>query len=488
MQRVLFGVGEALGVLLLFLAGISGTAQTLKTVYTFETTGPYGPYANVVQGLDGNLYGTTADGGAHGQGTVYRLTPEGKLTTIYSFCSLLNCADGASPNAPVVLGTDGNFYGTTLGGGTGTVYCGEGCGTIFKLSPKGVFTVLHNFCVEYPCDDGSQPDSGLVEGTDGNFYGVTPYYGGENLQGTVYKVSPSGIFTTLYAFCQQNDCTDGQMPRASLIQGTNGELYGTTEEGGANGYGEVFEISPSGGTPAIVHSFDQTDGEAPFSRLFQASNGSFYGMAQAGGTYACALGYLCGTLYEMNPSSGAFTWQFDFNSTNGSDPMGGFVQAGDGNLYGATDGGGTYDGGTIFKVTPSGTLATLYDFCANPCIDGNSPVFGIFQSTNGLFYGIAGSQTEGNYYEIVFSFAVPGLKPFITALPTSGKVGSVVKILGNNLTGTTAVSFDGTNQPAFTVVSATEITTTVPSGATSGKIVVTTPAGQLSTVVSFRVP
>jgi uncharacterized repeat protein (TIGR03803 family) len=488
MQRTVFRFAEALGLLVVLFVGVAlAAAQTLKTVYTFETTGPYGPYANVVQGLDGNLYGTTAYGGTNGQGTVYRLTPEGKFSTIYSFCSLADCADGAAPNAPVVLGTDGNFYGTTLGGGTGTVYCGEGCGTIFKLTPKGVLTTLHNFCTVSPCDDGSQPDSGLVQGGGGDFYGVTPSYGGSYLQGTVYKITPSGTFTALYAFCQQNDCTDGEMPRAPLIQGTNGMFYGTTEEGGANGYGEIFEIGSTPGTPTILHSFDKTDGQAAFSRLLQASNGNFYGMTQSGGTNTCALGYLCGTLYELTPSR-MFSTLFDFDSTDGSNPVGGFVQAGDGNLYGAAGSGGSNDGGTIFKMTTSGTLTTLYNFCANPCVAGNSPAFGIFQATNGLFYGIADSEEEGNLYEIVFSFEAPGLKPFITTLPTSGKVGASVRILGNNLTGATAVSFNGTSQPTFTVVSATEITTTVPTGATSGKVEVTTPSGTLSTVESFRVP
>lgn len=496
MQRALFRAGEAVAFVLLLLAGcVFAAAQTLKTVYTFETTGPYAPYADVVQGLDGNLYGTTADGGTNGAGTVYRLTPAGTLTTIYSFCSLPSCADGESPNAPVVLGTDGNFYGTTIGGGTGTVYCGEGCGTVFKLTPKGVLTTLHNFCTVYPCDDGGLPVSGLVQGTDGNFYGVAPDYGGEFndnfAQGTAYKITPSGTFTTLYAFCQQNNCTDGQMPRAPLVQGTNGQFYGTTENGGANGYGEIFEISSAGGTPAIVYSFDQPvdeDGSEPFSRLLQANNGNFYGMAQFGGTSPCFLGYGCGTLFEMNPSSGEFTWEFDFNSTNGANPEGGFVQGGDGNLYGIASSGGSNDGGSIFKMTPSGTMTTLYDFCANPCTAGYNPSFGLFQATNGLFYGIAGSEQNGNDYEIMFSFQAPGLKPFITALPASGKVGAPIKILGSDLTGATAVSFNGTNQPAFTVVSRTEITTTVPTGATTGKVAVTTPAGSLSTVVPFRVP
>lgn len=488
MQCVVSRVTKALiSILLLFLVGgVAAAAQTYKIVYTFETTGPYGPYANVVQGVDGNLYGTTAYGGTKGQGTVYRLTADGKFTTIYSFCSLVNCADGASPNAPLMLGTDGNFYGTTLFGGTGTVYCGSGCGMVFKVTPKGVLTTLHDFCTVYPCDDGGGPVSGLVQGADSNFYGVAPDYGGNYLQGTAYKISPSGTFTTLYAFCQQTGCTDGQGPRAPLIQGTNGQFYGSTAQGGANGYGEIFEIASTPGTPTILHSFDSTDGSEPSSRLLQASNGELYGMTEYGGTSTCAFGSLCGTLFEMTPTGLSFNTLFDFNSTDGSNPVGGFVLGGDGNLYGVADSGGTNDAGTIFKMTPNGALTTEYNFCAAPCVDGYNPAYGIFQSTNGLFYGIAQSNDNGD--SIVFSFAAPGLKPFVSTLPTSGKVGASVKILGNNLTGATAVSFNGTNQATFTVVSATEITTTVPTGATSGRVVVTTPAGKLSTVTSFRVP
>ena len=457
------------------------SALTYNEVYTFETSGPYGPYANVVQGLDGNLYGTTAYGGTHGQGTVYRLTPGGTFKVIYNFCSLANCTDGSAPQAPLVFGTDGDLHGTTGGGGSGTAYCGTGCGTVFKLTTKGVLSTLHNFCSVAPCYDGSDPSSGLVQGRDGSYYGVTSADGGSYLQGTVYRITPKGVLTTLYAFCIQSGCTDGESPRAGLIQGTNGHFYGTTGSGGQHGYGEIFEITVTGKL-TILHSFDGTDGEGAFSKLLLASNGLFYGMTQSGGSTSCGLN-LCGTVYKMN-AAGSLTTLVNFTGTNGSYPEGGLLEGGDGYLYGITGGGGSNSSGTFFRMSLGGKLSTAYNFCAAPCTDGYGPNYGLLQATNGLFYGIAASGEDGS--SVVYSIDT-GLAPFVDTLPISGKVGANVRILGNNLTGATAVSFNGTDQPAFTVVSGTEITTTVPSGATTGKVEVTTVSGVLSTITSFQI-
>jgi len=477
-----FVIKFAILISMLTSIAIAGFGQTYKVVYTFPATDA--PYSNLVQGLDGNLYGTTQSGGAHGKGTVYKLTPGGTLTTIYSFCSLANCADGAGPSS-LILGSNGNFYGTTGGGGTGAVGCGAGCGTLFKLTPKGILTTLHNFCSAAPCEDGAQPYTALVEGTDANFYGTTPTTprnGGSSYDGAVYRITPTGAFTTLYSFCPQGNCGDGGGPISALTQGTNGQFYGVTSAGGANGLGGIFEIA-SNGTLSLRYSFDGLQNSTFYSQLLQANNGNFYGMMQYGGTNGCDYNYQCGALYEMTPSGGLSTL-VNFDGSDGSDPLGGFVEGGNGDLYGLTMTGGANDGGIIFKMTPSGTLATLHDFCAINCTNGYYPSFGIYQATNGLFYGIAYSGEQGA--TIVFSFST-GLKPFVDTLPTSGKVGTKVTILGNNLTGSTAVAFNGT-PAAFTVVSSTEIATTVPAGATSGKVEVTTPTGMLSTTIKFRVP
>jgi uncharacterized repeat protein (TIGR03803 family) len=471
-----------LSFLLVLATCIASPAQTYSVLLDLNGTDGFKPNSPLIQGVDGNLYGTTGGGGANDNGTVFKITPSGTITTLYSFCAQTNCTDGDAPNDGLILGTDGNFYGTTIGGGTGTTYCGAGCGTVFKISPAGVLTTLYSFCVESTCLDGYEPVAGLVEGTDGNFYGTVPN-GGANNGGTLFEMTSAGTVTTLYAFCAQTNCTDGQGPRAALIQATNGAFYGTTPDGGANGYGEVFKITSSG-TFTVVHSFDKTDGYGPTAPLTQASNGTIYGTTSSGGTStACEEG--CGTIFKMT-ASGTFTTLVNFDSTDGTGPDNALFQASNGNFYGTTgEGGANQDAGTLFEMTPAGTLTTLYNFCSETnCIDGISP-YGIMQASSGVFYGTAGggSSSEG----VIFTLKA-GLHAFVETVPTSGKVGSAVTILGNGLTGATAVTFNGT-AATYTVVAATEITTTVPTGATTGKVRVTTSTGAVvSSVESFRIP
>jgi uncharacterized repeat protein (TIGR03803 family) len=264
-------------------------------------------------------------------------------------------------------------------------------------------------------------------------------YGGANSNGgTVFKITPSGKLTTLYSFCSQSGCMDGDGPVAGLIQATNGDLYGTTVHGGAYivpyGGGTVFKITPSGTLT---------------------------------------------TLYSFCSQSGCI---------DSANPAGPLVQATDGDLYGTT----VYDNcasngcaGTVFKIAPSGALTTLYSFCSQSgCTDGSTPA-GLIQATNGDLYGtteLYGANGDGT----VFSVNV-GLGPFVEVEPTSGEVGAAVKILGTNLTGATSVSFNGTGA-VLEVVSSSEMTTTVPTGATTGTVQVVTPNGTLSSNVPFRVP
>jgi len=225
-----------------------------------------------------------------------------------------------------------------------------------------------------------------------------------------------------------------------------------------------------------VHSFDKTDGQGSFSPLLLGANGIFYGSAEYGGSTTCGAN-LCGTLYKMTPTGG-FTTLVNFDGTNGSFPVGPLVQGIDGYIYGITNGGGTNSSGTFFRTGPAGKVATVFNFCTAPCTGGYYPDYGVIQGTNGRFYGIAGSGEDGG--SVVYSINT-GLGPLLLTVPLAAEVGTSVRILGSNLTGATAVSFNGTSQPEFTVVSASEITTTVPEGATSGKIEVTTAGG---TVVS----
>ena len=180
------------------------------------------------------MYGTTEYGGANRYGTVFKITPSGALTKLYSFCSQSGCADGANPFGPLVQATDGNLYGTTQIGGANTSGCGgQGCGTVFKITPSGTLTTLYSFCSQSGCPDGANPYSRLVQATDGNFYGTTvsggafTYCGFAGGCGTVFKITPSGSLTTLHSF----DGGDGAGP-LGLVQATGGNFYGTTSSGG----------------------------------------------------------------------------------------------------------------------------------------------------------------------------------------------------------------------------------------------------------------
>jgi uncharacterized repeat protein (TIGR03803 family) len=458
-------------------------AQTLTTLHSFDGTDGTDATSVLIQATDGNFYGTMYGGGANscivggrsiGCGTVFKITPSGKLTTLYNFCSQGGCTDGESPGGPLIQATNGDFYGTTVGGGANSA------GTVFKITPSGKLTVLYSFCPPSSCS-GSEPWASLIQSPNGDFYGTT-FTGGATDYGTVFKITPNGTLTTLYSFCSQNDCADGLYPVAEVVQGSNGGLYGATPDGGTNGdYGTVFKIMP-GGKLTTLHSFDGADGSQPQGALIQATDGNFYGTTFQGGANNG------GTVFKMTPS-GTLTTLYNFCSqsdcTDGEYPWKGLVQATDGNLYGTTIEGGVDSGGTVFRITPSGTLATLYRFCSESgCPDGGNPEAGLLLGTDGNLYGTTlsgGTNGDGT----VFCLSL-GLRPFVEMQTTSGKVGAAVKILGTDLTGATGVTFSGT-AATFTVVSKSEITTTVPVGATSGTVEVVTSHGTLRSNAKFRV-
>jgi uncharacterized repeat protein (TIGR03803 family) len=467
------------------------------TLASFNGTDGAYPTAGLVQATNGNLYGTTSTGGAYGGGTVFKITPSGTLTTLYSFCAQSGCTDGGYPALGLVQANNGDLYGATSGGGA------NNGGTVFKITPGGTLTTLYSFCSQSGCTDGIDPLAGLVQATNGDLYGTT-LYGGASNDGTVFKITPTGTLTTLYSFCSKSVCTDGNGPFAGLAQATNGELYGTTVWGGANtnpdfpgGGGTVFKITPSGTLTTLYRFCSQsgcTDGARPAAGLVQATSGELYGTTVAGGANTNPdFPSGGGTVFKITPS-GTLTTLYRFCSqsgcTDGALPQAALVQASDGYLYGTTSqegANGNY--GTVFKITPSGALTTLYSFCSQSgCTDGSmdgNTAAGLVQATNGDLYGtteLDGANGDGT----VFRLSV-GLGPFVETLPTSGKVGAAVKILGTNLTGATSVSFDGT-AAVFTVASASEITTTVPNGAATGTVQVVTPSGTLSSNVPFRVP
>jgi uncharacterized repeat protein (TIGR03803 family) len=448
-------------------------AQWFFTLHSFDNTDGAGPFAGLVQATNGDLYGTAVAGGANNTGTIFSITPSGLLTTLYAFCSQTGCTDGGSPETGLVQATNGDLYGTTI-------VAGPYLGTIFKITPGGTLTTLHRFCSPSGCTDGATP-SGLVQAANRDLYGTT-VYGGLSV-GTVFKITPSGTLTTLYNFCSQSGCTDGEYPAAVLVQAASGDLYGTTGYGGANNAGTVFKITPSGTLTTLYAFCSQagcTDGEDSQAGLVQATDGDLYGTTVGGGANNG------GTIFKITPS-GTLTTLYAFCSqsgcTDGEYPYAGLVLATDGNFYGTSQQGGANGVGTIFQITPSGTLTTLHSFAGHP-VDGAAPISSLVQATNGDFYGTTyagGAHGNGT----VFSLSV-GLGPFVETLPLSGRVGAAVRILGTNLIGATGVSFNG-SAAVFEVVSRSEITTTVPAGATTGKLRVVTPSGTLSSNVPFRV-
>ncbi len=488
MARFSFVKSTCVFVLLCALTVISSSAQTFKTLVNFDLENGANPSnMSLVQGTDGGIYGTTSEGGSgcdsRGCGTVFKISPEGGFITIYSFCTEINCPNGFLPQAGLVLGTDGNFYGTTAGGGA------NGYGTIFRITPGGDLTTLHGFS---PSIDGEEPSAALIQGADGNFYG-TASVGGVNGYGTVFRITPGGTFTAIYSFCGQLNCTDGAYPRGALVQATDGNFYGTTTYGGANiYYGTVFRITPDGALTTL-HSFDYSDGDYPVGELVQSFGGNLYGTAANGGTGCSGSG--CGTIFRIT-IGGTFTTLHSFDGTDGSGPDAGIFRGNDGNFYGTTNSGGSFDCsapfgntcGTIFEMSPGGVLTSLHTF---DFTDGYEANGGLLQATNGTFYGTTfGGGTSKNCLKsggcgTVFSLS-KGLGPFVAFVRGAGKIGQSGGVLGQGFTGTTSVSFNGV--PAnFAVVSDTFLRATVPSGATTGYVTVTTPGGTLTSNVPFQV-
>jgi uncharacterized repeat protein (TIGR03803 family) len=365
--------------------------QTFTSLLSFE--GPDGafPQGTLTEGAYENFYGTTPYGGEYGFGTVFEISPKGKLRTLYSLCSQPNCADGASPYGGLVQGRDGNFYGVTSMGGSSYR------GTVFEITSNGELTTLYSFCSQPNCTDGATPYAELVQGRNGKFYGTTNS-GGAYDRGTIFEITPRGELTTLHSFCSEANCADGEAPLLNgLVQGKDGNIYGTTPMGGADGFGTVFEINPKGKLTTL-HSFcsqlNCTDGETPDAELVQGSNGKFYGTTVSGGAY------VRGTIFEITPR-GKLTTLYSFCSqpgcADGANVYAGLVQGSSGKFYGTTYGGGANGfGGTVFEITPKGKLTTLYSFCAQSnCIDGLSPVAGLMQAATGKLYG---TTFEGGVY------------------------------------------------------------------------------------------
>lgn len=467
------------------------SAQTLTTLHDFNMTDGYYP-AGMLQATDGNLYGITNAGGANKSGTVFKITPAGAFSTVYNFCSVSGCTDGSVPTG-LMQASDGDLYGTTSVGGTNNL------GTVFKMTLSGTLTVLYSFCSKNGCPDGSSPQEGLVEGADGNFYGTTLYGGvADGIgYGTVFKITPGGTLTNLHSFCSVSDCADGGYPFSNLVQATNGAFYGTTWRGGAYGryLGTIFKSTPTGTFTTVynfmcTHSSACANGADPHAGLIQASNGELYGTTTNGGAGQGPGTFTAGTVFEITLGGTLATLNsFCYQSVcpQGSEVQAALIQASDGNLYGTSTANGTLNGGTVFSLSLGGTLTTVYSFCyGKGCMDsGYYPDSGLVQDTNGDFYGTT-SLGGSNYDGTIFRLST-GLGPFVKAQPSFGKVGTAVTILGTNLTGASSVTFNGTAASFAVNSTGSAISTTVPPGATSGKVQVVKPGGILSGNVPFLV-
>ena len=453
-SKVCFGVGLALAV------SSTTNAATLTALHDFDSTDGGGG-GLLAQGRDGSLYAIGGHG-THGFGFAFRLTPDGGFTKLHDFDE----TNGGVPAGGLTLGRDGNFYGTTVRGGTTDL------GTVFKMTPAGAVTVLHHFRRL----DGCRPDAAPIQASDRNLYG-TARACGANDAGTVYKITTDGAFSVLHSF-GGGPGIDGTNP-SSLIQGADGALYGTTA-GGGGGRDTVFKITTSG-VFSKLYSFFQYSFEGIYGTpgpLIQGTDGNLYGTTADGGAYGAGSVFkltLGGDITELH----IFDDRSAAGRAQGYRPLGGLVQGGDGNFYGAAILGGDSDGGVLFRVTPEGeyTVQAQLDMST-----GEDPSTSPFLHTNGKIYGMTvygGAKGWGTAYHLDV-----GAPSFIRAVPGTAKAGQTIGLLGA-FGDAAAVTFNGLDAP-LSGTGANYHTAVVPAGAATGLIEVTTPAGTTQTLKPFQ--
>jgi uncharacterized repeat protein (TIGR03803 family) len=374
---------------------------TESVIYSFGSEGSH-PFVGIAQGSDGKFYGVAYRGGANSNpqvgGVAFSLTMDGGYTALHNFPA--SATDGSLPEGLMIQGTDGNYYGTTSEGGANDE-ANHGDGTIFKLTPSGKLTILHSFNASSATDAGT-PVAGLIQGTDGNFYG-TASEGGPAGGGAVFKITPSGTFSVLHSFTY-GATTDGFAPFGGLVQGSDGNFYGATTGGGANGCGTIFKITPSGSL-TLLHSFAASEGAQPSASLVEGSDGAFYGTAVSGGS-----ANLYGSIFRIT-SSGTFSVLLSFtgSATDGGNSYAPLFPGSDGEFYGTAYSGGADNAGTFFKVTSGGKFSLIHSFAGGA--DGSLPNGGPLQGDDGNFYGTTdggGASASGTVYEVTVS---PALAP-----------------------------------------------------------------------------
>lgn len=364
------------------------------TLHRFTAAGGdgQGPYAGLTEGKDGVLYGTTCAGGNAGLGSVFRLGKDGSsYTVLHSFQG--GPADGASPWSHVVDGGDGALYGTTYSGGA------NGYGTLYKVNKDGGgLTLLHNFALT---DDGFYPWAGLLEASNGALYGVTSR-GGSSDKGTIFRIQKNGTgYTNLHSF--EASGGDGQNPQGNLMQSSDGMLYGTTQAGGAGGYGLVFRIGMDGSNYSKLYSFRGygNDGQTPYAGVLEGSNGALYGTTWSGGTNGK------GSIWKLLKDGSSYWPLYSFSSTgsDGQSPWAALVRGGDGLLYGTTRSGGTNNVGALFRLNETGgSYSNFYSFRALAGW-GQYPLSSLCAGSDGALYGTTsagGLYTYGLVFKLVF--------------------------------------------------------------------------------------
>ncbi len=449
----------ALSVCLILLTATAASAQTFSVIHNINCTTDGCEDQQPVpltQGRDGNIYGQTYNGGANNEGTVWKVTPAGVFTTLDSFAyPASNTATGG-----LTLALNGDFYGVDDHGGANEL------GYVFKLTPAGVLTDLHDFTNVEGGFDGEP----LTLGPDGNLYGLDWY------NCYFFKVTvATGVYTNV-----SNTCPQGTFYQLTL--GADGRFYGVATNNGANNKGFVFAISTAGKV-TVLHNFNGTDGEFPLGSLVQASDGNFYGVTQQTLTNPNA-----GEIFKMTPA-GIITslHVFAADGSEGTSPEGGLLAASDGNLYGTTSSGGASDGGTLYKITRTGTFTLLRSFTCST--DGCNSWVPLLQNTNGTLYGFSnggGTNNAGTIYKVASST----FPPFIVVQNYSTKSGATVDILGSSFISkgpVTGVNFGGVPATSFKVVNNSFITAVVPPTAVTSLVWVNISSGNVGTLKNLKI-
>jgi uncharacterized repeat protein (TIGR03803 family) len=458
-RRVLVNVTMFARLALICTVATTMYAQSYKVLVNFEgePSQPVQP-GIIAQNRGGSLLSTSLGEAFDQHGNAFRVKTSGTVTLLHEFNTPVN---GKVPPGGLTLGMNGRFFGTTMFGGA------NNSGTIFEMTPNGTIKTLHDFA---GAADGN-PQAPPIQSLSGDFYGTT--YGNDRdpngPPGTVYRINSSGNYTLLHTFNSQ----DGANPLAPLVQDpTNFWFYGTAEHGASNLRGSIFRIS-NGGEFEVLYKFDLTHGRFPVA-LIQASDGNFYGMARAGGSYDA------GVIFRMTPSHQVTVLHTFTGGSDGQEPLGGFLQGSDGYLYGTAAQGGASGSGVLFRISTTGEFKVLHNFQGK---DGSNPV-GLIQHTNGLLYGdtaFGGLKGGGVFFRYDL-----GLSPFVSYLPTYGRVGMPVDILGSGFTTFSQAFFNGMRAQIITVFP-NYMRVVVPHGATSGWITVTTTKGTLKSNKKFLV-